>query len=73
MWVVACATAVGPHPWIVVLARQVDLEAITDALRPYYHRLGRYAKAIHLVVRLHLLKLRWDLSSARVVGGALAS
>jgi hypothetical protein len=28
---------------LLVLAQQIDWEALTDALRPYYHRLGRYA------------------------------
>jgi IS5 family transposase len=54
---------------LLVLAHQIDWEALTDALRPYYHRLGRYAKPIRLMVGLHLLKHRLNLSDARVVEG----
>jgi IS5 family transposase len=58
-----------PTHELLVLAHQLDWEAITDALRPYYHRLGRYAKPIRLMVGLHLLKHRLNLSDARVVQG----
>jgi IS5 family transposase len=54
---------------LLVLAHQIDWEALTDALRPYYHRLGRYAKPIRLMIGLHLLKHRWNLSDARVGQG----
>ena len=56
------------HAWLL-LAQQLDWEAITEALRPYYHRLGRYAKPIRLMVGLHVLKHRLNLSDARVVQG----
>jgi transposase, IS5 family len=58
-----------PSHELLVLAQQIDWEAITDALRPYYHRLGRYAKPIRLMVGLHLLKHRLNLSDVRVVQG----
>ena len=58
-----------PTHELLVLAQQIDWEAITDALRPYYHRLGRYAKPIRLMVGLHLLKHRLNLSDVRVVQG----
>ena len=58
-----------PTHELLVLAHQIDWEAITDALRPYYHRLGRYAKPLRLMVGLHLLKHRLHLSDARVVQG----
>jgi IS5 family transposase len=58
-----------PTHELLVLAHQIDWAAITDALRPYYHRLGRYAKPIRLMVGLHLLKHRLNLSDARVVQG----
>lgn len=54
---------------LLVLAQQIDWEALTDALRPYYHRLGRYAKPLRLMVGLHVLKPRLHLSDARVVQG----
>jgi hypothetical protein len=50
-------------------ARQSEWEAMTDALRPYSHRLGRYAKPIRLLVGLHRRKHRLNLSDARVVQG----
>jgi IS5 family transposase len=58
-----------PTHELLVLARQMDWEAITLALRPYYHKLGRYAKPIRLMVGLHLLKHRENLSDAQVVQG----
>jgi IS5 family transposase len=58
-----------PTHELLILARQIDWEAITEALRPYYHRLGRYAKPIRLMVGLHLLGHRLNLSDARVVQG----
>jgi IS5 family transposase len=58
-----------PTHELLILAQQIDWEAITEALRPYYHRLGRYAKPLRLMVGLHLLKHRWNLSDARVVQG----
>jgi IS5 family transposase len=54
---------------VLVLARQIDWEAITLALRPYDHKLGRYAKPIRLMVGLHLRKHRYDLSDEAVVQG----
>jgi transposase, IS5 family len=60
---------VDPTHALLVLARQMDGEAITLALRPSYHKLGRYAKPIRLMVGLHLLKHRENLAEARVVQG----
>jgi transposase, IS5 family len=58
-----------PHHELLVLARQIEWEAITRALWPYYHKLGRYAKPIRLMVGLHLLKHRLNLSDKAVVQG----
>jgi IS5 family transposase len=58
-----------PTHELLVLARQIDWEAISMALRPYYRRLGRYAKPIRMMVGLHLLKHRENLSDAQVVQG----
>jgi IS5 family transposase len=58
-----------PTHELLVLAQQIDWDTITAALRPYYHRLGRYAKPMRLMVGLHLLKHRLNLSDARVVQG----
>lgn len=69
MWGWLMQQLLDPTHDLLVLAHQIDWEAITDALRPYYHRLGRYAKPIRLMVGLHLLKHRWNLSDARVVQG----
>jgi len=57
-----------PHE-LLLLARQLDWEAMSMALRPYYHKLGRYAKPVRLMVGLHILKHRYDLSDAAVVAG----
>ena len=54
---------------LLVLASQLDWDAMTTALRSYYHRLGRYAKPIRLMVGLHLLKHRLNLSDQQVVQG----
>jgi hypothetical protein len=56
-----------PSHALLVLAQQIAWEGSTEALRPYYHRLGRYANPSRLMVGLHLLKHRWNLSDARVV------
>jgi IS5 family transposase len=69
MWGWLVQQLLDPTHDLLVLARQIDWEAITDALRPYYQRLGRYAKPIRLMVGLHLLKHRLNLSDARVVQG----
>jgi IS5 family transposase len=69
MWGWLMQQMLNPTHELLVLAPQIDGEAVTDALRPYYHRLGRYAKPIRLMVGLHLLKHRWNLSDARVVQG----
>jgi hypothetical protein len=58
---------------LLVLTWQLDWEALTEALRPYYHRLGRYAKPIRLMGGLHLLKHRWHLLAAQVVQGLHAN
>jgi IS5 family transposase len=69
MWGWLVQQLLDPTQDLLILAHQIDWEAITDALRPYYHRLGRYAKPIRLMVGLHLLKHRWNLSDARTVQG----
>jgi transposase, IS5 family len=66
-WIVQ--QVLDPTHELLVLAQQIDWEALAAALRPYYHRLGRYAKPIRLMVGLHLLKHRLNLSDARVVQG----
>jgi transposase, IS5 family len=58
-----------PQHELLVLASQIEWEAIIRALRPYYHKLGRYAKPIRLMVSLHLLKHRMNLSDKAVVQG----
>jgi IS5 family transposase len=68
MWGWFVQQLLDPTHDLLGLAHQIDWEAITDALRPYYHRLGCYAKPI-LMVGLHLLKHRWNLSDARVAQG----
>ena len=69
MWGWLVQQLLDPTHELLVLAHQIDWEALTEALRPYYHRLGRYAKPIRLMVGLHLLKHRLNLSDARVVQG----
>jgi transposase, IS5 family len=69
MWGWLVQQLLDPTHDLLVLAHQIDWEAISEALRPYYHRLGRYAKPIRLMVGLHLLKHRLNLSDARVVQG----
>src|SRR5262245_5631207 len=69
MWGWLVQQLLDPTHDLLVLARQIDWEAITEALRPYSQRLGRYAKPIRLRVGLHLLKHRLHLSDARVVQG----
>ena len=58
-----------PAHELLVLAAQIDWDAITEALRPYYKLRGRYAKPVRLMVGLHLLKHRYGLSDEGVVQG----
>jgi transposase, IS5 family len=59
----------APAHDLLVLARQIDWDAIVAALQPFYKPRGRYAKPIRLMVGLHLLKHRYHLSDAAVVQG----
>ncbi len=58
-----------PTHELLVLAHQIEWDAITEALRPFYKPLGRSAKPIRLMVGLHLLKHRYNLSDEAVVQG----
>jgi len=58
-----------PAHELLVLAQHIEWEAITEALRPFYRPRGRRAKAIRLMVGLHLLKHRYHLSDEAVVQG----
>lgn len=56
-----------PSHELLVLAGKIDWEAIETSLKPFYKLRGRRAKNIRLMVGLHLLKHRFDLSDADVV------
>lgn len=53
---------------LVRLAAKIDWDGICEALRPYYKARGRRHLPIRLMVGLHLLKHRFNLSDAMVVG-----
>lgn len=54
---------------LIVLADHIDWDDITDRLLPYYSNRGRRAKRIRLMVGLHILKHRFNLSDEDVVKG----
>ncbi len=53
----------------VLLAQRIDWDEITDRLMPFYSKRGRQAKRIRLMVGLHILKHRFDLSDEVLVQG----
>lgn len=54
---------------LLLLADRIDWDKITDRVLPYYSRRGRRPKKIRLMVGLHILKHRFDLSDEEVVQG----
>jgi transposase, IS5 family len=54
---------------LLLLAEHIDWDDLTDRLLPYYSRRGRRPKKIRLMVGLHILKHRFDLSDEEVVQG----
>ena len=54
---------------LLLLAERIDWDDITDRLLPYYSKRGRRPKKIRLMVGLHILKHRFDLSDEEVVQG----
>jgi IS5 family transposase len=70
-WIVQ--QVLDPTHELLVLAGQIDWGAVTMGLRPSYAKLGRYAKPIRLMVGLHVLKHRFNLSDNAVVQGLHAN
>jgi IS5 family transposase len=58
-----------PDHELVRLAKRIDWDALTKRLSRHYSRRGRRAKAVRLMVGLHLLKHLHDLSDEDVTGG----
>lgn len=54
---------------LCLLGDRMNWEEITTSLLPYYSRRGRRAKKIRLMVGLHILKHRFNLSDEQVVRG----
>jgi transposase, IS5 family len=54
---------------LLLLAERIDWDELTDRLLPYYSRRGRRPKRIRVMVGLHILKHRFDLSDEEVVQG----
>jgi hypothetical protein len=54
---------------LCLLGDRMNWEEITASLLPYYSRRGRRAKKIRLMVGLHILKHRFNLSHEQVVRG----
>jgi len=60
--------SLDPEHELLALAAKVDWEEITYRLCRYYKVRGRGAKSMRLMVGLHLLKHRYNLSDEAVVG-----
>jgi IS5 family transposase len=58
-----------PDHELVKLASRIDWDALNKRLSRHYSRRGRRAKAVRLMVGLHLLKHLHDLSDEDVTGG----
>lgn len=56
-----------PEHELLVLANKIDWDTIETSLKPFYKLRGRRAKKVRLMVGLHLLKHRFDLSDEDVV------
>lgn len=54
---------------LLLLAERIDWDEITQRLMPFYSRRGRQAKRIRLMVGLHILKHRFNVSDEVVVKG----
>jgi IS5 family transposase len=54
---------------LLLLAKRIEWDEITDRLMPFYSTRGRQAKRIRLMVGLHILKHRFDVSDEVVVKG----
>ena len=54
---------------LILLAQRIDWDDITDRLMPFYSKRGRQAKKIRLMVGLHILKHRFDVSDEEIVKG----
>lgn len=59
--------SLNPEHDLISLAVKIDWEAIADRLRKYYKVRGRRARHVRLMVGLHLLKHRFNLSDETVV------
>jgi len=56
-----------PSHELVLLGSKIDWDGISEALHPYYKAKGRRHLPIRLMVGLHLLKHRYNLSDVKVV------
>jgi len=54
---------------LILLAQRINWSDITDRLMPFYSKRGRQAKRIRLMVGLHILKHRFNVSDEVVVKG----
>lgn len=54
---------------LILLAERMDWDGITDRLMPFYSKVGRQAKRLRLMVGLHILKHRFNVSDEDVVQG----
>lgn len=57
----------NPKHELVLLAERIDWVKLTEELAPYYSLLGRMAKSLRLMIGLHILKHRFNLSDREVV------
>jgi len=58
-----------PRHELILLGNRIDWDNIQDRLSTYYSSMGRQAKDIRLMVGLHILKHRFNLSDEKVVKG----
>ncbi len=54
---------------LILLAERIDWDDMTDRLMRFYKKKGRRAKRIRLMVGLHILKHRFDISDEDLVKG----
>lgn len=59
-------TALNPNHELIILSESIDWESLEDGLKEKFSKHGRRAKSLRLMVGLHILKHRYNLSDETV-------
>jgi IS5 family transposase len=67
MYVTLFSEILNPDHELIQAARLIDWNGLEQALRPFYSPLGRNGKPIRLMVGIHILKHRYNVSDEQAV------